>query len=93
MWPRLFEQIADTHFQRRGKFFDDRDGGIASTSFDVADIGAMNASFMREGFLAPTLGFAKAAQVFGKALADDHRDVKTRLSTMYLQTMSDDTFD
>lgn len=49
----------------------------------------MNAGLVRESFLAPAFLLAEPPQVFRKALPDIHGRLKTRLSPIDLQTISD----
>ncbi|QJU56374.1 hypothetical protein HL653_21515 [Sphingomonas sp. AP4-R1] len=49
----------------------------------------MDAGFVRESLLAPALFLAKPPQIFRKALPDIHGRLKTRLSSIDLQTISD----
>ena len=72
-----------------GDLFHDCDRRVSSAAFDVADIGAVDAGFVRERLLAPAFGVTKTTQVSAEAGADIHAAVETRLSPIDLQTIRD----
>ena len=53
----------------------------------------MDAGFIGKGFLAPALRFTKAANILPQTLGDIHAQLKTRVSTIDLQTISDNLVD
>lgn len=71
------------------ELLDHRYGRVALPAFDVADIGAMDAGTVGIVLLAPTLRLAQAANVTAQAKADIHAPIKTAMSLIDLQTMSD----
>lgn len=93
MTGRLQQQIAGLNVQWPGKLFDHRDRRIAFAALDLADIGAVYASPVGIILLAPAFAFAKLTNIFAEARAYIHDRLKTRLSPMNLQTISDITVD
>lgn len=83
------EQVAGRQREGRGQLFDDRDRRVARSALDVAHIGAMHAGAVGIIFLAPAMLGTEAAQIGREALADIHKGLKTALSTLDLQTISD----
>ena len=67
----------------------DGDCGIARATLDIADIGAVDTSFVGKGLLAQGLALAQAAHISTEALTNIHAALKATPSTMNLQTMSD----
>lgn len=45
------EELAGSDFEIVGKFLDDENGWVSGTSFEVTDIGAMNADLVGKGLL------------------------------------------
>ena len=71
--PPLSEQVSCLHTERISEALDDCDRRIASASFDVADIGAVDSGEVGKRLLAqPALG-AKPSDIRAKARADVHR--------------------
>lgn len=83
------DQITRGQIEGHGELFDQRDGRIARRPLKVTDIGPVDASAVGVIFLAPPALVTQAAKVGGKALADIHIRLKTPLSTIDLQTISD----
>jgi hypothetical protein len=68
---------------------DNLNGGVARAPFEIADIGAVQSDFERERFLRqPPLG-AERAQVTGEAMTNIHTATVAVMSSVSLQTMSD----
>lgn len=84
------QQFANADTQPTGQLFDHRDGGVAGTPFNVADIGPVDAGNIGKGLLAEALGPSQTAHVGSEALADVvHRQTDTAATPIGLQTISD----
>ena len=66
-----------------------QDGGVSSTTLDITDIGAVYSRLVRKRLLAPPFLRAEPPHVFAKAHPNIHGGEGANLSTMKLQTMSD----
>lgn len=75
--------------QRRGEFLDERYRRVAPSALDVTDVGAVDAGAVGIVLLRPALGLAEATNVPAKASADFHGLLKTAMSPIDLQTISD----
>jgi len=68
----LIEQGRWRNFQGFGDLINDRDGRIADTAFNSADVSAMHVALERELFLRESGLVAKALQILAHKLADIH---------------------
>jgi hypothetical protein len=85
----LIKQLPRPHAKRSGELLEDRHSRIALPPLDIADIGAVDAGTVGVVFLAPAVCLAQAANVLTQARANIHAGVKTAMSAIDLQTMSD----
>jgi hypothetical protein len=67
-----FQKRSRADAEGRSQFLHDGNRGIASCTFDVADIGAVNIGAISVLFLAPALFGPEAAKICGEALSDIH---------------------
>lgn len=75
--------------ERLCKLFDHRYGRVALPPLDIADIGAVDPRPVGVVLLTPALRLAQAPYVPTEANLYLHGNLKTRLSPIYLQTISD----
>jgi hypothetical protein len=87
--PRSGDQVACRKIKGYGELLDQRNRRIASGALEIAYISAVDAGAIGIVLLAPAMLVPQAAQVGGKALANIHTRLKTALSTIDLQTISD----
>ena len=85
----LVHQFTRTHSKRLCQLLNHGDGGIATPTLDIADIGPVDAGAVGKILLAPAFGLAQAANVLTQARDNIHAKVKTAMSAIDLQTMSD----
>ena len=90
---RLLDEPSCRYAKRLCQFFHDGHRWITRAALDVADIGAVNAGLMGKGLLTPALLLAEDADVLTQACAYIHAELKTRASTINLQTISDNLVD
>ncbi|WP_456291215.1 hypothetical protein [Rhizorhabdus dicambivorans] len=90
---KLLNEPSGRYAERFGQLFQYHHRRIPRPAFNVADIGAVNIGLMGESLLAPALLLAEGADVLPEALAYIHSSLKTRLSTIDLQTISDNLVD
>lgn len=90
---RSIEQIAELYLQGRRQLFNDGDSWIAGAALEVADIGAMYCSAERKFLLRPAFVLTQSAKIEGKALANIHSRNVATMSTIKLQTISDNRLD
>ena len=83
------EKLSGCHAKRLCQLLDDGDCRIPPTPLDVADIGPVDAGTIGIVLLAPAICLTQAANVLTKACANIHARVKTAMSAIDLQTMSD----
>ena len=70
---------------------DDLDGRVARTPFEIADIGPVQSDLERERFLGQPAPGAKRPQISGEAKSDFHAATVAVMSSVSLQTMSDNS--
>lgn len=90
---RSIEQITKLYLQSRRQLFNDGDRRIAGPALEIADIGAMYFSAERKFLLRPALVLAQTAKIEGKALTNNHLRTVASMSTIDLQTISDNRLD
>lgn len=72
------EKGASGHLKGLGELLDNRDGRIARTTFEIADVGPVEARTVGKVFLRPGLLVANPSQVGAEALDDVHRASRPR---------------
>lgn len=85
----LVQQLSRGHLERLREPLDDRHGRIPAPALDIADIGAVYAGAIGIILLAPAHCLAEATDVSTKARANIHAQLKTAMSPIDLQTISD----
>ena len=83
------EKLSCRHAERLGEFLNHSDCGVPPPPLNIADIGAVDTSAVGIVLLAPAICLTQAANVLTKARANIHARVKTAMSAIDLQTMSD----
>lgn len=86
---RSIEQGAGGNAQGLSELFDHRHGRVPRAALDIAYISPVDSGLIRIGLLAPALRFAKAADILPQARSYIHAEIKTLVSTIDLQTISD----
>ena len=93
MTLRLIQQVSRPHTERLREPLDNGNSRISSPAFDVADIGAVDAGAVGVVLLTPALRLAEATNIPAEARANIHTKLKTAMSAIDLQTMSDIALD
>lgn len=86
---QLAQQLSRRDTKRHRQLLDHSDSWVPPPALDIADIGTMDAGAVGIVLLAPALCLAQAANVLTQARANIHVQVKTPVSAIDLQTMSD----
>ena len=82
------DQLARADLERLRELLDHGDGWVAPRTFDVADVGAVDAGAVGIILLAPASRLAEAADVLGEAGAYLHDHPQTAMQLINLQTIS-----
>ncbi len=88
-FPDSIQQFAQLYVQCRRQPVHNGDRRITRTTFQIADIGAMNIRAECKLFLRPAFLLTQATKITGKALRDIHGGTVPFMSTINLQTISD----
>ena len=85
----LKQQLRRGNSKRLRELLDDRYRRVPLPAFDITDVGPVDPGAIGIVLLAPALLGPKPANVSSKAGAYIHAELKTRLSPIGLQTISD----
>lgn len=89
---RSIQQGAGGNAQGLSELFDHRHSRIPRATLDIADISPVDPGLVGISLLAPALRFAKTANILPQARSYIHAEFKTLVSTIDLQTISDNRF-